>query len=154
MNPVVLSAVNSWLSKWLKGQKVPVGRHTVDQTITLRVRGEVLKCDDENYVPTVHVPLLETLEFLIPHLGATRESALEKMRSAMEQALLQGVKAKMPKPKDVEAAKKMVEDKYLGALPPAVRAGKTIVDCSVEEVGLTLQEIAEPFARNPQEIAV
>ena len=40
----------------------------------------------------------------------------------------------MPKPKDVEAAKKLVEKKYLGTLPPATRTGKTLVDCTATPV--------------------
>lgn len=145
MNAVVMSAVKSWVTKWLSSQNVPVGRHQIDETITLRVRGEVLKSEDETYTPTAHVPLLATLEFLVPHLGATRDVALEKMRAAMEQALLADVKGSttMPKAKDVEKAKKMVEDKYIGLLPPAQRDGKTTVKCTVEEVqGLTAVQLA------------
>lgn len=150
MDAIVMSAVKSWVGKWLNSQVVPVGRHNIDETVTLRVCGEVLKCDEETYVPTTHVPLLDTLEFLVPHLGATRDVALEKMRSAMEQALLAGVKGSetMPKSKDVEKAKKMVEEKYIGLLPPAKREGKTVVKCTVVEVqGRTASQIATDVAK-------
>jgi hypothetical protein len=151
MNAVVMSAVKSWVTKWLNSQVVPVGRHNIDETITLRVRGEVLKGEEETYTPTAHVPLLATLEFLVPHLGATRDVALEKMRVAMEQALLADVKGSetMPKAKDVEKAKKMVEEKYIDLLPPAQRDGKTIVKCTVEEVqGRTAAQISADVAKN------
>lgn len=128
---------------------LPVGEYVIDEVVTLRVTGTIVKKPEEEYIPTTSVPLLATLEFLIPHLGATREIALQKMRAAMEAALLSGVKGKdaMPKSKDVEAAKKLVENKYIGTLPPATRSGKTLVDCTAVPV-LTTTQINNQFSRH------
>ncbi len=133
--------------------ELPAGQYEVDEVVSLRVTGTIVKLEDEEYAPTAHVPLLATLEFLIPHLGATREIALEKMRAAMEQALLAGVKGEttMPKPKDVEAAKKLVEKKYIGTLPPATRTGKTLVDCKAEPA-LTTAQISAELAPETKEL--
>lgn len=146
MNNVVATALVG-IYEDLFGQLAP-GEYTVDEVVSLRITGTVVKKEDEVYAPTTSVPLLATLEFLIPHLGATREIALEKMRAAMEAALLAGAKGKttMPKPKDVEAAKKLIEKKYLGTLPPATRTGKTLVDCKAEPV-LTTAQIGAEFNR-------
>jgi|694.fasta_scaffold120649_4 hypothetical protein len=143
MNNVVATALVSIFEEFYGD--LPAGEYVVDEIVNLRVKGTVVKNEDEEYRPTAHVPLLATLEFLIPHLGATREVALEKMRAAMEAALLAGVKGDttMPKPKDVEAAKKLVEKKYLGTLPPATRTGKTLVDCTATPVLNPAQIAAE-----------
>jgi len=143
MNNVVATALVS-IYEDLCGDLLP-GEYTVDEVVSLRITGTIVKLEDEEYKPTTSVSLLATLEFLIPHLGATREIALEKMRAAMEAALLAGAKGKttMPKPKDVEAAKKLIEKKYLGTLPPATRTGKTLVDCKAEPVLTTAQIGAE-----------
>lgn len=146
MNNVVATALVS-IFKEFYGD-LPAGEYTVDEVVSLRIAGTIVKKEDEEYVPTTSVPLLATLEFLIPHLGATREIALEKMRAAMEAALLAGVKGEttMPKSKDVEAAKKLIEKKYLGTLPPATRSGKTLVDCTATPV-LTTTQIGAEFNR-------
>lgn len=146
MNNVVATALVSIFEEFYGD--LPAGEYVVDEVVNLRVKGTIVKNEDEVYVPTTSVPLLATLEFLIPHLGATREIALEKMRAAMEAALLAGMKGKttMPKPKDLEAAKKLIEKKYLGTLPPATRTGKTLVDCTAVPVFTTTQ-IGEEFNR-------
>jgi hypothetical protein len=49
------------------------GSSTVDEVVSLRITGTIVKKEDEEHVPTTSVPLLATLEFLIPISVATGE---------------------------------------------------------------------------------
>jgi hypothetical protein len=134
MNDILLAALTSCFSKMAKAAgPIQPGLHQVDETITMRVKGEVLKSDDETYVPTIAIPVKAVMATLLPRLGATREAAMETLIAAMTEAVNldklgdETLKARM---KDVDAAFEHVQN-VLDALPPKTRTGKTNVDVTL-----------------------
>ena len=146
MNAILMTAIGSAVSKIAKSLPcLPVGRHLVDEVVTIRVQGEVLKCEDEEYVPTAHIPVKSVLAYLLPSLGATREAKQKKLLEACKAALAADVQMEETIKnliKNVDSAFKIVQDEVTSKLPKQTKDGKVIVKCSVEEVGLTNSEIA------------
>lgn len=142
MNSVAMTAVASTLTKMVKAlPALSVGRHQIDETVTIKVTGEVLKCENEEYVPTVHIPLKSVLAFLLPSLGATREIQQKKLLEACKAALDADVKIEETINgllKNVDEAFKIVQDEVTGQLPKQIKEGKVIVKCSVEDVSPVL----------------
>jgi hypothetical protein len=158
MNSVVVSALASALTKLSKTMPVPVGRHAVNETVILNVSGEVLKCDDENYIPTVHIPIKTVLAFLLPSLGATRKVQQRKLLDACNRALAADVKMDETIReiiKDIDAAFSIVQNEVTSKLTPETRQGKTIPNCSVTEVDpLTVKEIASELNKTSVSVEV
>ena len=65
-----------------------IGRHEVD--FTVRVRGSMVVGADTNKIPTVSIPMKETLALFIRYCGITREAAMAILERAMNDALEQG----------------------------------------------------------------
>ena len=134
MNDILLAALTSCFTKMAKAAgPIQPGLHQVDETITVRVKGEVLKSDDETYVPTIAIPVKAVMATLLPRLGATREAAMNTLIAAMTEAVNldklgdETLKARM---KDVDAAFEHVQT-VLDALPSKTRTGKTNVDVTL-----------------------
>lgn len=154
---VVAHAISSFYSKWVKQQPaLAAGDHLVDEVITLHVTALVKKLEDEEWTPTVKIPQLAVLAFLLPSLGATREIQIQKLRDACVKALALGGKVEdtlKELMKDIEGAFKLVEEEVTSKLPKEMRAGKTIVkECKVEEVGLTVEQISEVFNQSEKTV--
>jgi hypothetical protein len=149
MNSVVMTAIASSISKMVKNlPSLPVGRHRIDETVMIRVTGEVLKCEDEQYTPTVHIPIKAVLAYLLPSLGATREAQQRKLLEACKAALAADLKIEetiTALVKNVDEAFKIVQNEVTGQLPKEVKDGKVIVKCKVEEVGVTAGQAAPCF---------
>ena len=64
---VVLSAVAGKAA----GPLAP-GQYNVDETLTVRVSGTVVKGEDESYTPTVAIPFKAVVALLLARMGATR----------------------------------------------------------------------------------
>ena len=135
MNDVVLTALASALGKMAKASgPMAAGVYTVDSTITLRVKGDVKKSQDEEYVPTIAMPLKAIMATLLPRLGATREAAMKVLVEAMTEAIegeKQGDSTLKARMKDVESAFETVAA-VLDALPSKSRTGKTVCDVVLE----------------------
>ncbi len=134
MHAVVLTALAAALGKMAKASSIQPGRYAVDETITLRVKGDVKKSQDEEYVPTIAMPVKAIMATLLPRLGATREAAMKVLVEAMTEAIegeKQGDEALKSRMKDVEAAFETVAA-VLDALPSKSRTGKTVCDVEVE----------------------
>ena len=118
------------------------GQYNVDETLTVRVCGTVVKGEDETYTPTVAVPLKAVLALLLARMGATREAAMDAMVSAMADALNGGegaVEGMADRTKDVDTAMARVND-MLAALPEKTRSGKTRVDATMVIASPTMVE--------------
>lgn len=154
MNTLVMTAISSCVSKMVKALPVlPVGRHRIDETVTIRVVGEVLKCENEEYTPTVHIPIKAVLAYLLPSLGATREVQQGKLLEACKAALAKDVKMEetiTALVKNVDEAFKIVQNDVTGQLPKQIKEGKVIVKCEVEEVGITATQASPSLV--PQQI--
>jgi hypothetical protein len=135
MNDVVLTALAAALGKMAKASgHLAAGIYMVDETITLRVKGDVKKSQDEEYVPTIAMPVKAIMATLLPRLGATREAAMKVLVEAMTEAVSmeqQGDEALKARMKDVDSAFETVAA-VLDALPPKSRTGKTVCDVVVE----------------------
>ena len=138
MNDVVLTALASALGKMAKASgNMAAGVYTVDSTITLRVKGDVKKSCDEDYTPTIAMPLKAIMATLIPRLGATREAAMKVLVEAMTEAIegeKQGDSTLKARMKDVDSAFETVAA-VLDQLPSKSRTGKTVCDVVLEEIG-------------------
>ena len=151
MNSIVMTALGSAISKMVKALPgLPVGRHQINETVTIKISGEVLKCEDELYTPTVHIPIKTVLAFLLPSLGATRDAQQRKLLEACKAALTQDVKMEetiTDLVKNVDEAFKIVQNEVTGQLPKQTKDGKVIVKCEIQEVvGVTKQQVAAEFA--------
>lgn len=122
-----------------KGFAPPVGNHPIDEVVALRIKGNVEKLSDEDYVPTVHVPLKLALALVLEKAGFQREYAMNLLVDAMTEALDAEVKGEetnlivAQRIKDVEMAAERVES-TMAALPKATRTGKTFVRVAIEEL--------------------
>lgn len=160
MNGIVMTAIGSALSKMVKAlPALPVGRHQIDETVTIRITGEVLKCENEEYVPTVHIPIKAVLAYLLPSLGATREAQQKKLLEACKAALAADVQMEetiTALVKNIDEAFKIVQNEVTGQLPKQVKEGKVIVKCGIEEVDLavTAKQVAEAVNRSEIESKV
>lgn len=85
MNAIETVALNKAASK-LEGS-VPVGKHEVDFTVTVAVKGTINKSPDTQYTPTADIPLKEALALALRYCGVTREAAKVILVKAMTEAL-------------------------------------------------------------------
>ena len=106
--------------------------------LTVRVTGTVEKQADQLVAPTTSVPLILTLALFWEKAGITREHALNMLREAITEAMVEGadkserIEARM---KDVEAAVAAVRQELLAKLPKVRRSGKVVTkDLRVEVV--------------------
>ncbi len=154
MNQIIMTAVQSVIGKALKAMPaLPTGTSRFDETITLRIVGSVEKCADEEYTPTISVPVKALAATLLPRLGATRDAALATLVAAITEALNNDRKADATlreRMADADAAFKMVNDRLLATLPKSTRTGKTFVEATVEPVtaGVTAAQAAADFGRS------
>ena len=157
MNQAIMTAVTTVIGKALKAMPaMPCGRVTFDETVTLRIVGSVEKGDDEEYTPTISVPVKALAATLLPRLGATREAALATLVAAITEALNSDRKADTTlreRMADAEQAFKLVNDRLLSTLPKSTRTGKTFVDATVEPVavGVTAGQAAVSLTPSPNE---
>jgi hypothetical protein len=113
------------------------GRHHFDEVLTVRVNGTVEKQADQLVAPTTSVPLILTLALFWEKAGITREHALNMLREAITEAMVDGadknerIESRM---RDVEAAVKAVKDELIAKLPKVRRSGKVVTKDLVVEV--------------------
>lgn len=148
MNDLLVTALNAVIGKLAKGNNpIAPGSYSIDETITLRVAGTIDKGDDENYTPTISVPVKALAATLLPRLGATREAGIAVLVEAITEALNNGKKADETlrnRMKDADAAFDMVNQRVLANLPPSTRTGKTIVDCTLVAVPAATLAVSVP----------
>jgi hypothetical protein len=123
------------------------GRHYFDEVLTVRVTGTVEKQADQLVAPTTSVPLILTLALFWEKAGITREHALNMLREAITEAMIEGadknerIEARL---KDVEAAVKAVKYELIAKLPKAKRSGKVVTKDL--RVMLVADEVLTPAA--------
>lgn len=136
MNDLLKVALAKLLEKDTKGVKLPVGVHTVDQTVVLKLKGQVTKAKDVPYTPTVDIPMLTTLALVLEKSGFQRERSKLLLVEAMTEALALGEKGSehvAERVKDIETAMGHVRE-VTGALPKKTKSGATKVEVELEEV--------------------
>jgi hypothetical protein len=143
-------------AKPLKPNLTP-GTHLVDETITVRVTGKIVKGEDVDYTPTAEIPILPVLAILIEKSGAVGMNLANMVAEAMNEAILYGKdrenvdgealpdlssrEAIEQRMKDLEATMKRVR-KVTGDLPLKSKSGGTRVTVTVEEAKFVKSEAA------------
>ena len=125
----MLANAKALLAKSWKNEAadLPVGRHEVNETLIVCIRGEIEKHDDQMIAPTVSIPLVSVLAYFWERAGIERDSAMSMLREAITEAMTDGRKedaAVMKRIEDVEAAIKAVKTDLIATLPKMPRAGR------------------------------
>lgn len=125
----MLSNAKALLAKSWKNETadLPVGRHAIDETLLVRVRGHVEKHSDQMIAPTVSIPLVSVLAYFWEKAGIERDAAMSMLRDAIHEAMENGENedaAVRKRIEDVEAAIKAVKTDLIETLPKMPRAGR------------------------------
>ena len=146
----MLANTKALLAKSWKNEAadMPVGRHEVNETLIVRVRGEIEKHDDQMIAPTVSIPLVSVLAYFWERAGIERDAAMSMLREAITEAMQENRKedaAVLRRIEDVESAIKAVRTGLIATLPKMPRNGK------LDTSRLTIQVLAlsaedEPLA--------
>jgi len=146
----MLTNAKALLAKSWKNEcaDLPVGRHEVNETLLVRVRGEIEKHDDQMIAPTVSIPLVSVLAFFWERAGIERDTAMSMLREAITEAMTDGRKedaAVLKRIEDVEAAIKAVKSDLIATLPKMPRAGRlNTKNLSIDVLALSAED--EPLA--------
>lgn len=147
----MLSQTKALIAKGWKNQKadLPVGKHEVNETLLVRVRGQVEKHDDQMIAPTVSIPLISVLAYFWEKAGIERDAAMEMLRDALHEAMQENrsedaaIQARI---EDVQTAIKAVKTELIGTLPKLPRSGR------LDTKGLSIDVLA--LSANQERLAV
>jgi acyl carrier protein phosphodiesterase len=146
----MLSNAKALLAKSWKNEiaDLPVGRHAIDETLLVRVRGEIEKHDDQMIAPTVSIPLVSVLAYFWERAGLERDAAMSMLREAIHEAMTNGQNenaAVLNRIEDVETAIKSVKADLIATLPKMPRAGRLDTkNLSIDVLALSAED--EPLA--------
>lgn len=146
----MLANTKALLAKSWKNEAadLPVGRHEVNETLIVRVRGEIEKHDDQMIAPTVSIPLVSVLAYFWERAGIERDSAMSMLREAITEAMTDGRKEDatvLKRIEDVEAAIKAVKTDLIATLPKMPRVGRLDTkNLSIDVLALSSED--EPLA--------
>jgi hypothetical protein len=145
------SNIKALIAKTWKNESVDleVGTTFVDEVLTVRVSGTVVKQRDSMVAPTTSLPLITILALFWEKAGITRDHALRMLKEAVTEAMTNGkdtdeqIEARM---KDVEAAVKAVKTDLIAELPKVRRSGRVVTKDLHIEVLPVGEEALEPAA--------
>jgi hypothetical protein len=124
-----------------------VGRHWIEETVVVRIKGSVERHEDQLIAPTVSIPLIPTIAFFWDRLGVEKDAAMRVLREAITEAMqLQTNESPAIKSRidDVAEAVAAVKRDLISELPKMRRTGKT--DVSDLQVKITeLTPVSEPL---------
>ena len=131
----VLAAAANLIAKEAKKADLKVGEYTVSETITAKITATVIKGEDEDYIPTVDIPLLDTLAIALKNSGLTRDASkaiiIDAMKAAIE-SKAKGSDAIAERKADIDECMKHVRE-ITAELPSKTRKGKTrFKDAAIE----------------------
>ena len=141
MNAIITEAIKRGLDS--DCSLVPVGKHEIDEQVTLRITGTLTKAPDTTFVPQTSVPLKQTLAIVMERLGLAKEEASELVLGAMLEAiecadrLSPEVQQRITQIEAAEAVAKSA----VGKLPSKPRAGAVTCKVKVE----CLEEVRRSF---------
>jgi hypothetical protein len=151
MRPTTLIALANRLEKMakpLKGNLTP-GVHLVDETVTIKVSGQVTRGEDTTYTPTAEIPILATLAIFIEKTGIVSGNVAAMLAEAMNEAYeynsdadgytgnREAIEERL---KDIDATMERVRTEITDKLPEKDRNGSTTVKVTMEEA--TFKEVA------------
>jgi len=150
MDKVVTAALAKELEKLATSGRnsLPVGKHTVDATVTLHVEGRVTVSADGDYLPTTSIPLKATLALFMRYAGVTGPLAMDALIKAMSEAITldEEAVALLAEVADLDAAEAKVRA-GLDALPRKPRKGNVTVKVAVTEVAEAANDAAVESVR-------
>lgn len=136
MEALFAKALEKGAAKLAKKFAPAVGKHEVNEVVTLHVQGTVTKHKDEEYTPTADIPLKAALALVLEKSGVTREASARLLEEAMREALEAQEKAQehvQARLNDIDEAMARVQAS-LDKLPDKTRKGKTICKIDLEVV--------------------
>lgn len=151
---MISSALKSILSKFLSNLDLPMpaGEYSVDQIITLRVKGNVRKGEDFPRPATVSIPFKSVLALFADRVtGIVQENQKEKVFQMLVESMqdcmnnsdekVEKIKALM---KNLEASEKAVKEKLIQKLPEQTVSGLTTIgkDFIVEVLQVESERVA------------
>jgi acyl carrier protein phosphodiesterase len=147
----MLNQAKALIAKSWKNQQadLPVGRHEINETLLVRLRGQVEKHDDQMIAPTVSIPLVSVLAYFWEKAGIERDDAMEMLRDALHEAMQENrnedaaVQARI---EDVQTAIKAVKTDLISSLPKMPRSGR------LDTKGLSIDVLA--LSVNQERLAV
>lgn len=146
MNTLIATALKNFFEKLTKNlPALAAGSYHVDETLTIRVVGDVNKIADEEYTPTVSIPYKKAFEMFLARMGIQREAAMEALVQSMTDAV-NGVCPADVGLEDyinVDDVEKIVQA-GLAAMPKKIRTGKTFVECTVAVVPTPTMSVTVP----------
>jgi len=146
----MLANAKALLAKSWKNEAadLSVGRHEIDETLLVRVRGHVEKHIDQMISPTVSIPLVSVLAYFWERAGIERDAAMTMLRDAIHEAMSNGENedaAVKKRIEDVESAIKAVKTDLIATLPKMPRSGRLDTkELSIDVLALFAEE--EPLA--------
>jgi len=136
MRDLIALALDKWSAEKGTRNRIAPGNHEVDAVV--HVHGTVRVGKDYNTMPTVSVPLKETLALFVAYCGCTREAAKAALLRAAGEAIAVTGKGKdslrdaLPV---VEETLQSVKDDVLARLARQPRKGSVSVkNVTVEEI--------------------
>lgn len=142
----MLTNAKALLAKSWKNESadLPVGRHAIDETLLVRVRGHVERHDDQMIAPTVSIPLVSVLAYFWERASLERDAAMSMLREAIHEAMTNGQNenaAVLKRIEDVETAIKAVKTDLIATLPKMPRAGRLDTkNLSIDVLALSPEE--------------
>lgn len=149
LNDITKFALAKGLFAGLPGKdkfQAPVGTVEINQTVTLKIKGQIKKNPPGPFTPTIEIPLKLALAIALEKAGFQREHVKRILVESMTEALAfkaatgdneEAVEAKAAFLKerlnDIEAAEAHVAS-ITEALPKGTRAGNTYCTLQIEEV--------------------
>lgn len=134
MDSLIAKAIEKSAAKTAKKLDLKEGVYDVDETMTIRVTGQIKKGKDEDYTPTADIPVKATLALLLEKSGITRDAATNLLVESMTEALEAGEKAEgavQERLNDIDEAMERVQS-ATAKLPDKTRKGKTTCKVSLE----------------------
>jgi hypothetical protein len=139
MDKTTLFGLDKAIGKLIKTEAardaLTVGKHLINETLTLHLQGTITVGEDSEYTPTVSIPYKEAFALFVRYCGVTREAAIDAMVKAMKEALTTKDEAKelIAEIADLEAAEELVQA-GLEALPKQTKKGQVTAKVTIEEV--------------------
>lgn len=138
MNDTLTVAIGKFFEKKIKEITLIPGVHNVDETVILKIKGNINKGDDVDYTPTADIPLLATLAVVLEKSGFQRENIKNILIESMTEAILLNEKGEdhvKERCRDIDAAMAHVRQ-ITTALPKKTKSGATRCNIQVEQLVL------------------
>ncbi len=136
--------INSAAKKTAQGTMAPTGldkKGKIEKTdsvdFTIRVTGDMGRAEDTDKASTCSIPLLATCALLLRSMGCTRDAAVEKLVTAMTEAMTLDKKAQKTLLADMGVAQAEADFKanVVAKLPRTDVLGKVATDITFTKVG-------------------